>query len=86
MTSLRLIAPLSLTSFVLFPGAFLREGGGGFINITNQPSFRFQSTLDLIAWLTLFHIYNVSIALLEKKKKHTFRCSRDDVRIKGKCT
>ena len=62
------------------------RGGGGFINITNQPSFRFQSTLDLIAWLTLFHIYNVSIALLEKKKKHTFRCSRDDVRMKGKCT
>ena len=65
---------------------FSRGGGGGFINITNQPSFRFQSTLDLIAWLTLFHIYNVSIALLEKKKKHTFRCSRDDVRMKGKCT
>ena len=85
MTSLRLIAPLSLTSFVLFAGAF-QEGGGGFINITNQSSFRFQSTLDLIAWLTLFHIYNVSTALLEKKKKHTFRCSRDDVRIKGKCT
>ena len=84
MTYLRLIAPLSLTSFVLFTGAF--QEGGGFINITNQPSFRFQSTLDLIAWLTLFHIYNVSIALLEKKKKHTFRCSRDDVRIKGKCT
>ena len=82
MTYLRLIAPLSLTSFVLFTGAF-QEGGGGFIN---QPLFRFQSTLDLIAWLTLFHIYNVSIALLEKKKKHTFRCSRDDVRMKGKCT